>query len=202
MRSRRYQSRRIGGKEKIGAAVMIGLLLVGGWMVRQLRQAETIFLESGAERWGEALLAECADAGMQAVDGSLIRIEKDESGALTLISVDPAALHTLRTEIIRQAEQQMEQPQTVKIPLGTVLASEWFSGRGPGIPFCYQPVGSISLVCTSALESGGINQTAYRVVLSMQMEVRAVTSFAQVKVTVPYEVVAAETMIVGEVPFS
>lgn len=179
------------------------LLLIGSAIFTvQLRKAESVFLENGAQRWGVALLAECADAGMAAAGDNLISMERDAAGDIQLISVDPTALHTLRTEALRQAETLLNEDtvNTVQIPLGTIFASEFFSGLGPRIRFSFVPAGNVTLLCRSSLESAGINQTAYRVTLSMTMEVSAVTSFSTHQVTVPYEVVVAETMIVGDVP--
>lgn len=182
--------------------LFILLLFAGSFIAGRLRRAESAFLENGAYRWGTALLAECADMGMNAVDGPLIQIDRDTAGDIQMISVDSEALHILRTETIRQAEKMMTENTVhmVKIPLGTIIASEFFSGIGPSIPFYYAPVGSTTVLCHSSLESAGINQTAYRVTLSMTMEISAVTSFASHHITVPYEVVVAETMIVGDVP--
>lgn len=179
------------------------LLLFGGsFAAGRLRRAETAFLENGAYRWGVTLLAECADAGMEAAGGELIQTEKDASGHIRMIGVNTEALHILRTETLRQAEKMMAEDTVhrVKIPLGTILASEFFSGIGPSIPFYYAPAGSTTVLCQSSLESAGINQTAYRVTLSLTMDISAVTSFSSHHITVPYEIVVAETMIIGDVP--
>ena len=205
MRNRKYtagRNRPFPYKKFLAAALMVLLLFMGSGFAGKLRRAETVYLENGAYRWGTALLAECAEAGMEAAGGQLIQTQQDDEGNVQLISVDSQALHNLRTEIVRHAERVMEESSvyTVKIPLGTVLASEFFSGVGPSIPFSYAPAGNVTVLCRSALESAGVNQTAYRVTLSLTMEVSAVTSFSRHQITVPYEIVVAETMIVGDVP--
>ena len=206
MRNRKYPStgrvRMRHPRKILAAALAVTALFAGSGFAGKLRRAEAVYLENGAYRWGTALLAECAEAGMEAADGPLIRTEQDTEGNVRMISVDAQALHDLRTEIIRHAETLLENGTvyTVKIPLGTVLASEFFSGVGPSVPFSYAPAGNVTVLCRSSLESAGINQTAYRVTLSMTMEVSAVTSFSRHQITVPYEIVVAESMVVGDVP--
>lgn len=156
---------------------------------------------SGAMRWGGLLLAECAGVGMEAAGGGLTQVEKGPDGEIQMVSVDEGKLHALRTAAMEEAGALLaEGDYTASIPLGSLFFGEFFTGGGPGLPLRYIPDGAVTIFCESEAESAGINQTAYRVVMKMSLQVTAVTAFARETVTVPYETVAAEVLVVGDVP--
>lgn len=183
--------------------VVIMLILTGilGAFTGRMRRVEQSLLETGAVGWATGLLSESAAAGMEAVTGSLTKMGTDSQGNVTYLSVDPVQLNLLSAAAVGYAQQKMsEGGYEAAVPLGSILSSEFFSGAGPMVTFRFYPVGGVRVSCRSSTESAGVNQTAYRVVLSMEMEVAAVTTFSSHTVTVPYELIAAETLVAGDVP--
>ena len=158
-------------------------------------------MESAARRWGGALLAACADAGMEAAGGALVRLDKDPAGEIQLVAVDEGKFHALRTAAMEKADELLSAGRyTARIPLGSLFFGEYFPDAGPEIPLTYLPEGAVTITCESETRSAGINQTAYRVVLRMNLRVTAATAFGRQTVTVPYETAAAELLVVGDVP--
>ena len=89
---------------------------------------------------------------------------------------------------------------SIKIPLGNLTGNGFLSARGPNIDCRFIPVGSIEIKTLSKFEACGINQTRHQIVVSVETEISAVTSFKSVRVKVPTDFVLAETVIVGSVP--
>ena len=177
------------------------LAAVAGLTGARLHRVSEQLMVSGAMRWGGLLLAECAGAGMEAAGGGLTQVEKGPDGEIQMVSVDEGKLHALRTAAMEEAGALLvEGGYTASIPLGSLFFGEFFTGGGPGLPLRYIPDGAVTIFCESEAESAGINQTAYRVVMKMSLQVTAVTAFARETVTVPYETVAAEVLVVGDVP--
>ncbi len=185
------------GRILITALLTAGLCFTGG----RLHRASELLMESGAMRWGGLLLNQCAEAGMEAAGGNLIQVEKGPDGEIQMVSVDSDKLHALRAAAMETAgELTASGSYTASIPLGSLFFGEFFSAAGPDIPLTYTPDGAVTIFCESSVESSGINQTAYQVVIRMSLTVTAVTAFARQTVTVPYETVAAELLVVGDVP--
>lgn len=191
-----------GKRRRLKWAVFAVLLAVGmAAFAGRMQRAEQALLETGAVSWATGLLSESAAVGMDAITGSLTELGTDGDGNVTYLSVDPVQLNLLSAAAVSHAQQKMgEGGYEISVPLGSILSSEFFSGVGPMITFRYYPVGGVRVSCRSSTESAGVNQTAYRVVLSMEMEVAAVTTFSSHTVTVPYELIAAETLVAGDVP--
>jgi len=168
----------------------------------RLRKAEELLLENTARRWGTALLADCAEAGIEAAGGTLLRVQYDPDGTLQAVSVDPFALSRLRSAVARRSEELLAEKSEAEatIPLGSIVMSEFFSGMGPEIRFGFRPEGSLQFDVQSELMEGGVNQTVYRVYIDLELAIRAVTSFSNHAVTVSHQVTAAEMMVVGELP--
>lgn len=196
----RRMRRTLPRRPKLALAALLLTVLAGFTAVR-LHRASGQLMESGAMRWGGTLLAACADAGMEAAGGGLTQVEKGPDGEIQMVSVDEEKLHALRTAAMEEAGVRLQGgAYTASIPLGSLFFGEFFTGSGPGIPIRYIPDGAVTILCESEVESAGINQTAYRVVMKMSLQVTAVTAFARETVTVPYETVAAELLVVGDVP--
>lgn len=185
-----------------GRILIVSLLTMGiCFTSARLHRASEQLMESGAMRWGGLLLNQCAEAGMEAAGGNLIQVEKGPDGEIQMVSVDSDKLHALRAAAMETAgELTASGSYTASIPLGSLLFGEYFPTAGPNIPLTYAPDGAVTIFCESSVESSGINQTAYRVVIRMSLTVTAVTAFAHQTVTVPYETVAAELLVVGDVP--
>lgn len=196
---------RTGGRVIKGRLWMVvaAVLLVAGMagFAGRMQRAEQALLETGAVGWATRLLSESAAEGMEAVTGPLTKLGTDGEGNVTYLSVDPVQLNLLSAAAVSSAQQKIgEGGYQAEVPLGSILSSEFFSGAGPMVTFRFYPVGGVRVSCRSSTESAGVNQTAYRVVLSMEMEVAAVTTFSSHTVTVPYELIAAETLVAGDVP--
>lgn len=85
-------------------------------------------------------------------------------------------------------------------PLGTYLGSELFMTAGPEIPVTALLLGDAETALGTDIQSVGINQTRYRLQLSVVCHLQTSLSYGAKEITVSGVYTAAEWVIVGEVP--
>lgn len=85
-------------------------------------------------------------------------------------------------------------------PLGTYLGSELFMTAGPEIPVEALLLGDAETALGTDIQSVGINQTRYRLQLSVVCHLQTSLSYGAKEITVSGVYTAAEWVIVGEVP--
>ena len=198
---RKRSRRKVDDKKRGLFAVILAAGILFSAFFFRLRIAEAKILETSAKSWGISLLARSAGEGMRK-SSPLLSAERDEDGKIALLSVDAAALQALTEQAVLSAERLARTEKLeAEVSVFDLLAGEIFSGMGPKLCFSFAPAGAVSVSARSETVSSGMNQTAYRVVLEMKMEVTAAVNFHIRTVEVCYEVVAAETLVVGDVPF-
>lgn len=192
----------------LAAVVGIALAVLVIWMVdAALRPAVTTLATVQAENKitgivNDAVTITLADQGMAYSD--LVTLEKDEAGRVTLLSVDPVKLNTLRTEILERVLDQVEglDAQELGVPLGSLTGFSTASNWGPMLP-----VGVLTAAVPKAdffnqFTAQGINQTLHQILLDIQVDVTLLIPGGRTETSVTAQVCVAETLLVGEVPNS
>ena len=131
-----------------------------------------------------------------------VKISSDSSGKVTSIVVDGTALSLLCadltvcvTEIIKDFDSSL-----FGIPLGNLFSVPLLSGRGPVIPVKPVLSGSVAGNPSTTLQSVGINQSLHRVVITFDIALVYLAPFSSYQDSIRFDIVIAETLIVGEVP--
>ena len=134
----------------------------------------------------------------------LITFQKDESGGIAAFQADTALLNTLSTEVSAQilALSGDNQEIRVAIPLGAALGYVPLMERGPEINVTAMAASVLSCRFESSFQQQGINQTEHKLICVGQIQYSLILWGRSRSFTVPYEVVAADTVIVGQVPDS
>lgn len=132
----------------------------------------------------------------------LVKVSAAEDGTVTALAVNTSAVNLLKSEVTLAALARVgEQPKIkVSIPLGTLLGSHYFTGRGP---FVSVPVGMSGNVLTdikSEFTAAGINQTRHRLVLEVKTTVFAAIPTAHTSVEVNTTLIIAESILLGKIP--
>ena len=132
----------------------------------------------------------------------LVTIQRDESGAITALTTDTAALNLLRAELVSEVLQALEgiDVSAISIPLGSLLDFEPVWARGPSIQVRSMSVGTVTAEFESSFTSAGVNQTLHRIWLDLSVPVTVLLPGEKLEVPVHTRLCAAETVIVGEVP--
>lgn len=147
-----------------------------------------------------AVTAEIQDRAITYSD--LITVEKDESGRITALTSNMAALNDLRTSILSDAVAAVDEidTQSLAIPVGNLTGINFLSGRGFDLPVEVMTVGSAHAVFRSQFTDAGINQTRHQILLEVTVSVDILLPGGDLPAEITAQVPVAETVIVGSVP--
>lgn len=135
-------------------------------------------------------------------DAQLVIIEQNEQTNITSVTLDMMRINQIKTGITDQILEDLssEETEIVEVPLGTLLGSEIFSGRGPLIPITLSPMGLAKIQTTSGMRQAGINQVLHEVVLTVEVEVSAILPGYSADAAASSDYLISQTVIVGNVP--
>lgn len=133
---------------------------------------------------------------------ALVTMEKDAEGNVTALITNVSAVNLLQAEITTRIIQEISDNfvSELEIPLGTVMDSSLFYGRGPLIPVKLKAVTNVSARFENDFSAAGINQTRHQLRLNVSVQVLVVIPGRELTAPVNTTVVIAETVIVGKVP--
>lgn len=141
------------------------------------------------------------DTGAYTYD-RLMRVERDDAGAILSVEADSAAVNALSAQIVQTLCDVMNEDAfcTLEIPLFNALGNVWLMGRGPRVSLYLQQSGAATVQMDGSFSGAGINQSLHR--LELTVTFRSVLMAAGL--SEPVETVAtylvAETLVVGTVP--
>ena len=132
----------------------------------------------------------------------LVTIQRDDSGTITALTTNTAALNLLRAELLSDVLAALEgvDVSTIHIPLGSLFDFEPVWATGPAIQVRAMSVGTVSAEFESRFSSAGVNQTHHQIWLEVSAPITVMLPGSRVEVPVDTCVVVAETVIVGQVP--
>lgn len=104
--------------------------------------------------------------------------------------------------IMLQDRYEAVEPKKVKIPAGALTGSKFLSMTGLGVNIRILPLSVSSCSYESAFETQGINQTRYKIFLTVESTVRVLQPFSSKSIEVNNRILLAEMVIVGDVPES
>ena len=146
----------------------------------------------------EAILAVMED---EEVFSKLVDVRTHENGVY-LLSTDARLMNMVAAACAQDAQERIAElgEQGVTVPFGTITGISFLSGKGPYLKVTFVPMGSVSSAFRSATSTSGINQTLYRIYLTLTASVRLVLPGVSQNITVSCEAAIAESIIVGGVP--
>lgn len=133
---------------------------------------------------------------------SLVKIQRDEEGNITMISSNAVRINYLSREIIENAQKKLEflGSKGVNIPLGTFSGMPILVGHGPLVNIKLIPIGAINCTFSSKFISAGVNQTNHRIYLEVNSIVNIILPTASQNVNTKTQIMIAENIIIGKVP--
>lgn len=133
---------------------------------------------------------------------SLVNVERDLNGSVTSITSDTLKINILKADITKKVGEMLSKngALTVKIPLGTLLGSELFNGRGTDVKIKVDIYGFAVTDFKSSFESAGINQTRHSIYISVKASAYSHAGTVRCTKTVETDILVAETVTVGSVP--
>ncbi len=130
-----------------------------------------------------------------------MRLEKDSAGRVAAVSTNMARINTVSAQLLREVVRSADGGKIeIKVPLGNLVGTDLLHGRGPDVPVEIIVLTSSSVRFRNEISSAGINQTRHQILLEIRVDIDVMIPWDTVSTCVTSEVLAAETVIVGEVP--
>lgn len=132
----------------------------------------------------------------------LVAIRQDAQGNIIAIETNATAVNNLKSNITNKLTDSLQNGSTddLSIPLGTLLNSQFFTGRGLNIPFKIVPTSTAATNLISKFSTAGINQTLHQINLTVDIDVEAILPGVSSPTHIHTSFLIAETVIVGKVP--
>jgi sporulation protein YunB len=133
--------------------------------------------------------------------GYFVDLQRDTSGNVIAVAANMARINRFSTEVLGSVISATESGEIeLSVPLGTLLRSSVFLGRGPDIPVRITVLTTSSASFSNQFEAVGINQSRHQIMLDIVMELDVVLPWEIESSIVDCQVLVAETIIVGGVP--
>lgn len=199
------------GRSRLAAVILLtaGALLL--WLavafyrhfmpiVTRLAEAEANNLVSAVVN--NAIAARIAEGELKYND--IIRLEKNESGAISAVMTDTAKVNLLKAAITKDVIEAFadDMDAEINIPLGNLTGVKLLSGKGPAISVELVPAAQTNTEFLNQFSSAGINQTCHRIIVRVDAGVNMMLPGKDVFTRISAEVAVAETIIIGDVPDS
>lgn len=134
----------------------------------------------------------------------LITIIRDNDGNIKILKTNTKNINQIMSDIPVSMLDKFKQSENANISLylGSILGTKIFSATGPKINIRIANVGNVDTKLKSEFISQGINQTLHRIYLELNCEVTILTPYDTIKQKIDNQVLIAESVIVGDVPYS
>ena len=131
----------------------------------------------------------------------LVEVKTNENGVY-LCNLNTQKMNLMASSCSQDAQERISQlgEQGITVPFGTITGISFLSGKGPFFKVVFTPVGSVKSEYRSDASTSGINQTLYRIYLTLTASVRLVLPGVSESISVSCEAAIAESLIVGNVP--
>lgn len=137
-------------------------------------------------------------------DAEYLSVKTDSGGRTLSIAANTKEINILAAAISSEIAARLAELDEfyVHISLSNIYDDEIIFGRFPNlsIPANVTPNGSIERSVQSTIESAGINQSLYKIELSVSLKVTAMMLISTVDVETYTNVCIAQALIVGDVP--
>lgn len=128
----------------------------------------------------------------------------DKDGKLIMIKTDALLMNTISSNIAKNVQDKIInlEEQSFSIPLLTALNSQLLSDYGPILRFSISHQGSVLVDFKTEFAESGINQTRYKIYISVNVNIRVFSPVNTSSTNVTNDVLIAEVVIIGDVPNS
>lgn len=189
---------------KAMVVLLLAALLVAGIdcrvrpIIKSLAQSQAVVLST---KLIDEAVSSCMEE--QNIDYAyLMKIAKDENETVTSIQANALNINMLKAKISTDISQKIQEikHKAVKIPIGTLIGGDLFSGRGPSITFYISLSGNVRTELASSFYEAGINQTLHTISLNIKTAIYIICPGYNTSTETDTNMVVAETVIVGNVP--
>lgn len=140
----------------------------------------------------------------QDYENSLFKVVKGSDGRVQTVHANTPVINELVSGIGQALQKKYEQmePAEVRISYGTLMGSKLLSQTDLGMNIRILPMAVTRCDFETAFEAQGINQTKYKVFVTLESSVRVLEPFSAESFKISSKMLVCEVVIVGEVPDS
>ena len=183
------------------ALVGLLLLMIGSVVLLQLRIAPTLRRIAENQVVNAASDAIFRAVARQLQTGSvdysrIIGLEKDGTGRIAALTTDMQQVAKLKSEVLAVLDEE------ISVPVGSLLFPTFFAGRGFSIPVRVLALNSTNADFYSQIQSLGINQSVQQIRITFTISLSFLTPVGISDTDVTSDVLAAQTILLGDVPES
>lgn len=149
------------------------------------------------------IINEAVDKALKdTTSAELIKEQRDEKGSLVSFYLDRTEANRINAVISQAVTEKLRQSEneSFSIPVGTLSGISFLNGRGFDVTLRLHHIGSVGTDMKSEFVSGGINQTKYRVYITISVRLTALLPVGSTEITVEHQYLLGERIIVGTVP--
>lgn len=128
----------------------------------------------------------------------------DNAGRINMINTNAQVMNILSSNITASVQDKIKDltEQPFVISLGAVLNNWMFPDFGPNLKYSILPQGSVLVDFISEFEESGINQTKYKLYITVNVQIRVISPIVTSDIEVKNNVLLTEIVIIGDVPES
>lgn len=189
--------------------IIIGIVIfAAAFLIRMefsVRKSAGIQAENAARLAADRIIAESVSDVIEKNEytySDFAAVLYDESGRAASVEALTVNINRVQAELSEEINRRFAENSdaTAKIAMGSLSGSYLLSGRGPMIKIQVCPVGKATVSLKSAFDSAGINQTRHRIYAEVSAELISSLPIYSFETTENFELLIAETIIVGDVP--
>lgn len=134
----------------------------------------------------------------------LIVTTYDNEGKISMISTNTNVMNILSANITATVQDALKglTKQPFSINLGYVLNNWLLPDFGPKLKYNIIPQGSVLVDFITEFEESGINQTRYKIYITVSVNIRVISPIVTQDIEVSNNVLLSEIVIIGDVPNS
>lgn len=140
--------------------------------------------------------------GKSIIYEKIIQTETDNTGKIVFIQVNTGEVNRIAAEAALSVQDTLKElsNQEVYIPFGQIIGGRILAGRGPKIPIKIHPIGTVESSISEEFIEKGINQTSYKLYVSIIATVSVVVPLISTQSVVRSDIPIANVIIPGTVP--
>lgn len=181
-------------------AVTAGVALAIGF--RTLRPALAAYAENLIQYRVTTAMEDAVSEAIAEHGEELSVIAALSDGSAAALTTDSAAAERVRASAVRNTYERLNEleQEELSVPIGTLIDPQYLAGLGPSLSFGVVGLGMASGKMQSEFVDSGVNQTKYRMVLTVRAEVNLHALWCSRTIVIENSYPLAETVLVGDVP--
>ncbi len=188
--------------------IIVAVIVTAAFLIRlefSVQQSAKIQAENAARLAADRIIAESVSDIIEKNEytySDFAAVLYDENGRASSVEALTVNINRVQAELSEEINRRFAENSDAdaKIAMGSLSGSYLLSGRGPMISVRVCPVGKASVSLKSTFDSAGINQTRHRIYAEISMELISSLPIYSFETTENFELLIAETIIVGDVP--